>query len=116
MTNAFVGPRGQEQARRLVDAAEELGLDPQSVLTTNGGYLVPVEIVDHLDAKEAEAEKAEAQKVADAAAALAAKKEAEAKAEAEKAAADKAEADKTNARAPRAKRNTKASDAGEEKN
>lgn len=124
MTNAFVGPRGRDVARKLIDATEELGLDPQVVLTTRGGYLVPMEVVDHLDEKEAAAQKEAEQKVADAAAALVAKEEAAKvaaeKAEAEKVAAEKEEAakaepEKTTARAPRAKRNTKASDAGEEK-
>lgn len=113
---AFVGPLDKATARRLLAAADEIGVDPQSIATTNGGFLVPVEIVDHLDSKEKEAHeanlaaKAAAQAAADALRAAADKAEKEA---AEKAAADKAA--KTTTSAPRARRTTKASSAGKEK-
>lgn len=121
--NAFVGPRSRDTARALIDAATEIGLDPQVVLTTTNGYLVPVEVVDHIDEEKAKAEAAEAERKAAAKAAADAIRAAADKAEkeaAEKAAANeaaKAEAEKASAtkRATRAPRSTKASSAGEEK-
>lgn len=128
---AFVGPRSREMARKLIDAAGEVGLSPKVIKTTNGGYLVPVEVVDYLEAEEDRAVSQvaadilevvkEAQENAQRAAdeAVEERLAAEAKqAEAEKTAA---EADpvpaeeKKPARAPRARRGAKASDAGEEK-
>lgn len=121
---AFVGPRSRETARELIDAAVALDLDPQIVATTAGGYLVPVEIVDHIDSEkrrkeeEKEAARAAAQAAANALRAAAEKAEKEA---AERAAAQKAEKEASEKEAPkptpapRARRSTKASDAGKEK-
>jgi hypothetical protein len=48
-SEAFVSGRSAAQARRLLDAAKDLDLDPRLVRTTDGGYIVPSEIVDHLE-------------------------------------------------------------------
>lgn len=50
----FVAGRGQERARQVLEATEEAGFDPNTVLTRRGGYLAPQEVVDSIaDADEA---------------------------------------------------------------
>lgn len=39
---AYVGPRGAEVARALLDLAEKAHMEPGEVRTTVGGYIVPV--------------------------------------------------------------------------
>lgn len=46
MDNAFYGPRSRENARLLLDAAEELGYPTSVVKTTRGGYNAPQDVVD----------------------------------------------------------------------
>jgi hypothetical protein len=49
MASAFYGPRSRENARLLIDAANTLGIPVREVRTQNGGYSVPVEIVDYIN-------------------------------------------------------------------
>lgn len=107
---AFVGPRSRETARKLIDAAGEVGLSAKVIKTTNGGYLVPTEVVDYLDSLE---DQALSQIAADIREVIEA---AEAAKEKDSTVADEVPVEKKKpARAPRARRGAKASDAGEEK-
>lgn len=45
MTNDFYGPRSRENARLLLDAAEELGYPASVVKTARGGYNAPQDVV-----------------------------------------------------------------------
>lgn len=49
MTDVFYGPRSRSNARALLAAAAELGLDARVVRTTQNGYFVPGEIVSFLE-------------------------------------------------------------------
>lgn len=46
MADTFHGPRSRENARLLLKAAEELGLDARVVRTVRGGYEAPAEVVE----------------------------------------------------------------------
>lgn len=46
MADNFYGPRSRQNARLLLDAAAALGIDPTTIRTQVGGYLVPQEILD----------------------------------------------------------------------
>lgn len=48
MADNFFGPRSRHNARLLLDAAAALGVDPTTIRTQAGGYLVPQEILDLL--------------------------------------------------------------------
>ena len=49
MADGFFGPRSREHARLLLDAAEKVGVDQRLIRTTNGGYLVPQEVLDFIN-------------------------------------------------------------------
>lgn len=49
MTDVFYGPRSRSNARALLASAEALELDPSVVRTTQGGYLVPSELIEHME-------------------------------------------------------------------
>lgn len=50
MADGFYGPRSRANARLLIDTAKALGLSTRVVKTQMGGYSVPVEIIDAINA------------------------------------------------------------------
>ena len=46
MENRKYGPRSRANARKLIDAALDLGYESRVVRTTIGGYLAPADVVD----------------------------------------------------------------------
>lgn len=49
MTDAFYGPRSRVNAAALLASAAAVGLDPRVVRTAPNGYLVPEEVLSHLN-------------------------------------------------------------------
>lgn len=45
MADEFYGPRSRANAKALLDAAAVLGVDVRAIRTTQGGYLVPAEVL-----------------------------------------------------------------------
>lgn len=52
----FVGDKSQQMAADLLEAVEHLGLEPLTVRTVNGGFIVPEEVWDRTQINRADRE------------------------------------------------------------